>query len=282
MSRRPNLQTQFIIFILFGDLIVPRGGQVWTASLLHLLNLLGVSEPAARSTLSRMVQKGWLKSRRNGRHSLYCLTEKGRRLLDEGGHRIFEPRKRDWDRRWHLVVYSLPESQRKSRNALRKRLTWLGYGWLERGTWISPNDRRADVEALLDDLGARGYVQVFSGIQMDDGEDRHIIERCWDLKTINRQYARFIASWEPDLEKHKRAIARGDRLTAEQCFVQRFLIVHEYSAFPRLDPNLPAALLPEGWLGEKATRLFGEYRSLVNERASRFVEATLRGPNGHK
>jgi len=280
MSRRPTLQTQFIIFILFGDWIAPRGGQAWTAGLLHMLQLLGVSQPAARSTLSRMAHKGWLKSRRNGRHSRHVLTEKGKRLLDEGGQRIFEPRKHDWDRRWHLAVYSLPESKRKLRNDLRKRLTFLGFGPLERGTWISPNDRRLEVEAMLDDLGARKYVQLFSGIELVDGEQHSIIQRCWDLQTLNRRYAEFIARWEPELEKVRRALASGRGLAAERCFVQRFWIVQEYSAFPQLDPNLPAALLPRGWLGDKAAGVFSAYSSLVNEPASRFVDAMLRGPNG--
>lgn len=279
MSQRPGLSTQFLIFVLLGDLIVPRGGQVWTASLLRLLNLLGVSEQAARSTLSRMVKKGWLKSRRDGRHSIHFLTAKGRRLLDEGGHRIFEPRRQDWDQQWHLVVYSLPESKRKLRNDLRKRLTFLGFGRLEHGTWISPNDRRAEVEAMLDDLNARPYVQFFAGLQLAIGDRQRIIQRCWDLRTLQRQYARFIERWSPELEQCQQAATSGG-LTAEQCFVKRFWIMREYSAFPRRDPNLPPALLPEGWPGDRAVRVFNEYRSLVNEPASRFVEATLRGPNG--
>ena len=88
MSKHPALQTQFIIFVLFGDVIMPRGGQIWASGLLSLLELLGVSERAARSTLSRMVRKGWLKTRREGRHSLYTLTPKGQRLLAEGGQRV--------------------------------------------------------------------------------------------------------------------------------------------------------------------------------------------------
>ena len=122
MSKHPTLQTQFIIFVLFGDVVIPRGGQIWASSLLSLLHVLGVSERAARSTLSRMVRKGWLKTRREGRHSLYTLTPKGRRLLTEGGQRIFEPRQREWDGRWHLVVYSLPESKQIGRASCRERV----------------------------------------------------------------------------------------------------------------------------------------------------------------
>lgn len=281
MSKRPPVRTQFAIFVLFGDIIVPRGGRAWTSSLLQLLRLLGVSERAARSTLSRMTRRGWLKPQRDGRRSVYSLTAKGERLLAEGGQRIFEPRNADWDGQWHLVTYSLPERKRKLRNDLRKRLAWLGFAGLAPGTWISARDRRAEVEMMLDDLGVRAYVQLFSGLSLVGGDDREIVARCWDLKDLNRAYARFLARWEPEYERSTQALALGEGLSPAQCFVQRFWIAHEYSAFPRLDPNLPAALLPDGWLGEKAARIFDEYRGLLSGRAGKFFETALRSPNGH-
>lgn len=276
MSKRPTLQTQFIIFVLFGDVVIPRGGQIWASSLLSLLELLGVGERAARSTLSRMVRKRWLNTKREGRHSLYTLTLKGRRLLTEGGQRIFEPRKRDWDGRWHLVVYSLPESKRKLRDEMRKRLTWLGFGRAAPGSWISAHDRQAEIEDLLADLDIHDYVHYFSEVRLAIGSDQEIVEECWDLKTLNRRYARFIAKWGPEYEK----LSKGECLSPAQCFVQRFWITDEHSEFPRLDPNLPDALLPEDWQGDKAARIFNEYRNLLSERANEFLTATLNGPNG--
>lgn len=282
MSSHPHLQTQFIIFVLFGDVIVHRGGQAWTASLLKMLNVLGVTERAARSTLSRMRRKGWVKPERSGRRSLYTLTARGRRILEEGSQRIFEPRKTDWDGRWYMAVYSLPENKRELRNALRKRLTWLGFGRLALGTWICPQDRHEEVEAMLDDLDAHQFVELFSGSRLASGDDREIVERCWDMKGLNQQYARFLARWEPDYEKCTSALTRGDALSPAHCFAQRFWITHEYSPFPRLDPNLPPELLPEGWLGDKANRMFNGYRQLLNERSNEFIEETLRNVNGRR
>lgn len=282
MSKRPRLQTQFIIFVLFGDVIFNRGGRVWTVSLLQMLKVLGVSERAARSTLSRMRRKGWLKPERDGRHSAYSLTARGRHIVEEGGQRIFEPRKPKWDSQWHLVVYSLPENKRNLRNDLRKRLTWLGFGRLAPGTWISPRDRQADVAAVLDDLGARDYVQRFSSLRLEGGDDRDIVERCWDMNALNQQYTRFISRWEPEYEKCARALVRGDGLSSAQCFSQRFWITREYSPFPRLDPNLPGELLPEDWLGEKAAEVFNGFRNLLNERSNEFIQTVMESPNGRK
>ncbi|MFQ5626663.1 MAG: hypothetical protein ACE5FM_08435, partial [Methyloligellaceae bacterium] len=160
--KRPEAQTQFLIFTLFGDYILPRGGEVWTRNLLDILNLLGVNDQPARLVLSRMSRKKWVTATRVGRHSKYRLTDRGRALLDEGGHRIFEPRLTKWDGQWHLVIYSIPETKRKQRQQLRERLRWLGYGHLAPGTWISPHARRPDIEALMDELDVRAHVNYFS------------------------------------------------------------------------------------------------------------------------
>jgi phenylacetic acid degradation operon negative regulatory protein len=282
MTNGPHLQTQFVIFVLFGDIVLPRGGWVWTTSLLQMLEVLGVTERAARSTLSRMRRKGWLKPERQGRHSLYTLTARGRRILDEGSHRIFDPRQRGWDGLWYQLVYSLPENKRRLRNDLRKRLTWLGFGRLAPGTWISPHHRRAEVDAMLDDLGAQRYVHLFSGLRLENGSDREIVERCWDTRGLNRQYGQFVARWAPKYERCAADLIRGNGPSPADCFGQRFWITHEYSPFPRLDPGLPDALLPEDWLGENATELFNGYRGLLTARATEFVDDVYRSPNGHK
>jgi phenylacetic acid degradation operon negative regulatory protein len=280
MSKRPHLQTQFIIFVLFGDVILPRGGWVWTSSLLRMLEVLGVTERAARSTLSRMRRNGWIKPERDGRHSLYALTPKGRHILDEGGSRIFEPRRHDWDGQWHQVVFSIPENKRRLRNALRKRLAWLGYGRLAPSTWIAAHNHRAEVDRLLEDLSCHEYVEIFTGLHLLSGNDREIVERCWDLQSLNAQYGRFINRWEPQYDSCAEAIIRGGGPSPAECFGLRFWITHEYSPFPRIDPKLPDALLPEGWLGEKAYEIFNGYRGLLTARASEFIETTGQGPNG--
>lgn len=282
MSGRPPPRTQFIVFVLFADVIGPRGGWVWTTSLLQMLSVLGVSERAARSALSRMHRKGLVKPERAGRHSLYTLAARGRRIIDEGSVRMFEPRRRDWDGQWHLVVYSLPEQQRSLRSALRKRLAWLGYGPLAPGTWISPNNRHVEVDRMVEDLDAQGYVQMFSGLRLAKGDDRDVVGRCWDLKDLHQQYTHFISRWETRLEKCAAALVRGDGPSPAECFGQRFWITHEYSPFPRLDPNLPQALLPDDWPGDKAAAIFQDYRALLDARTTEFVDGTFQGPNGHK
>ncbi len=275
MISRPQIRTQILIFTLFGEYIAPRGVSAWTSNLLGLLNVLGVTERAARSVLSRMSRKEWLVSERRGRYSRYSLTKRGLRVVRGGEQRIFEPRRTDWDGLWHMVVYSIPEDKRRLRSVLRKRLGWLGFGSLAPGTWVSPNDRCAEVENQLNDLGACSYAVYFGGMHLHFASNEEIVERCWDLDTLDRDYAAFRKKFEPAYLDCRRKLDKGIPLQPADCFRQRFWLTLEYSQFPRRDPNLPPDLLPSTWQGSRASEVFTEFHRLLKEPSERFVSDVL-------
>jgi phenylacetic acid degradation operon negative regulatory protein len=273
--------SQDMIFTLYGDYIRHRGGEAWTGSLIELLGLFGLSEQAVRSTLSRMSQKGWLESRKVSRYSFYSQTPKLLKLLEEGAQRIFQPRCDPWDGRWYLLTYSVPESKRHLRRRLRKRLLWLGFGTLNRATWISPRDLRVEVEQVLDALHARPYVEFFTAEHLGFSSAKEIVARCWDLKLLNDYYAAFIARYDPLFQEFQARLVAGDSLEPQECFVQRFMLIHEYRSSPYVDPNLPLELLPDDWLGERATQLFQQVHNLLVEKAEAFVDSVFaRAPQG--
>jgi phenylacetic acid degradation operon negative regulatory protein len=280
---RAAIRTQFLIFTLFGDYVLPRGGAIRTQHLLRLLDVLGVSERAARSTLSRMARRGWLIARREGRTSQYTLTARGWTLLEQGERRIFEPRFTQWDGLWHLIVYSVPEDTRELRHVLRRRLSWLGFGRLAPGTWITPHNRRTEVEALCVELGVWERVELFSGMHWGPTSDQTLVQRCWDLAALETPYREFIARYEREYEQcHGRPNGNGharNALTPEQCFVSRFWLTHDFQSFPLRDPNLPVALLPPDWIGFAARELFDNYRRLLTAHANAYVDALMAGGN---
>jgi phenylacetic acid degradation operon negative regulatory protein len=264
-----------MVFTLYGDYIRYRGGEAWIGSLIELLGPIGLSGQAVRSTLSRMSRKGWLKSRTASRYSFYSLTPKSTRLLEEGAQRIFQPRADPWDGRWHLLVYSIPESKRHLRRKMLRRLRWLGFGALNHATWISPRDMRAEVEQIVNTFNIRPYVEFFTAEHRDFSSDDEIVTRCWNLKRLHKYYAALIARYEPLYQEDKARIRAGHSLPPEACFVRRFMLIHEYRSSPYVDPNLPLELLPADWLGERATQLFQQYHEMLVDEAEAFVDTVL-------
>ena len=267
---RPAVRTQFLIFTLFGEFILARGGSIWTSSLISLLDHLDVGEHAARITLSRMARKGWLIARKEGRRSQYSLTPRGWSLLSQGEKRIFEPPLKEWDGMWHVLVFSLPEKKRSLRHAFRARLPWFGFGLLAPNTWISPHNRKAEVLALCNELGIQDHVEIFSGIHVGASEDQEMVKRCWDLPNLKIQYQSFLSQFEKEYLACK---SNGKHApSSDDCFVRRFWLMQRFQDFPRLDPNLPAVLLPPDWIGFKARQVFDGYRHLLESPANKFVD----------
>jgi len=273
--KRPKVQTQFIVFNLFGDYVNPQGDTAWTSGLLEVLRVLGVGERAARSTLSRMKQKGWLRASKNGRRSAYQLSPKGKLLLEQGERRLFGLRPKRWNGRWHLVIYSLPEALRAARSQLRTGLSWLGYGMLSPGTMVAAYPMAAEVQSLLHELEVESYVHFFTGSQLEMAGNREIVDRCWDLPSLNRRYTAFIRRYRQALEGLLSKKGSNGRLPQDESFELRFWATYEFSAFPREDPRLPEELLPDVWRGLEAADFMDELRATLKDPAEQYIDSTL-------
>jgi phenylacetic acid degradation operon negative regulatory protein len=263
---------QDLVFNLFGEYLRQRGNPVWVGSLIALLQPFGVTEGGVRTVLSRMARKGWLYSRRVGRHSYYDLTSRGRRLLEEGEARIFHP---SWDSRWDglwlLVAYSIPEVRRHLRDRLRTRLAWFGFGPLGNGLWISPHDVEERVAELAEELGIGGHLDCFRGRHVAATE-ADLVTRCWDLPDLDCRYRGFLVRWTPELERCRNT---REGMSDADLFALRFLLIGEFREFTLLDPYLPRELLPSEWEGDRAAALFNEVHDVLEGPAERYVDAVL-------
>jgi phenylacetic acid degradation operon negative regulatory protein len=244
-------------------------------SLIDLLAPLEVSEGAVRTALSRMTSRGWLSSERRGRNAFYSLTPQGRKLLEEGERRIYHPTwDEPWDGRWQLVSYSVPEEERSLRDRLRRRLSWIGFGSLGNGLWITPHDAAGRVREVVDELEIHDRVEVFEGRHLGFSDARRLVRRCWDLPEVHDRYVDFIDRHLPEFERFREERAEG-RLAAEDAYVHRFDLVHEYREFPLVDPYLPGELLPDDWAGGCAAGLFRALHDLLEEPARAHLEDVL-------
>ncbi len=270
-------RTQFLIFTLFGDYVLERGGKIWTRSLVQLMSLLDVSERAVRSTLSRMTQKGWIYAEKHGRLSQYIFTDDGRTLLERGQRRIFESTFSDWDGQWHIITYSLPEKHRSLRHTLRTQLTWLGFGSLVPGAWISPHNRAESLKPFITELGIEKYVDMFTGGYLGPSVPENLVGRCWDLSVIEGQYQGLIDRYEKEYKKLLKSGSGVSKVSPQESFIRRFWLTHMFQSFPLKDPNLPVSLLPNDWVGIKGRKLFDNYHRLLGREANQFVDEVISG-----
>jgi phenylacetic acid degradation operon negative regulatory protein len=235
---------------ILGEFVLPSAQPVWTGTLVDVLAMLDVEEKSARQALARTAAEGWLSSDRVGRRVRWHLTAPGRRLLVEGAERIysFGREDREWDGRWLVLLISVPESLRDLRHTLRTRLSWAGFGTPAAGVWISPRvDAEADVHAILADLALPSRAMSFVASYGTIGAPAEMVAAAWDLGEVAEAYAGFIAEFE--------AMRPG---TPDDVLRTQIRLVQAWRRFPFLDPQLPHSLLPDGWIGARATALFND------------------------
>lgn len=271
----PVQQPHDLVFSLFGEYLLDRPGPIWVGSLIELLAPFDLSENAVRTALSRTARNGWLETERHGRNSYYALSARGRRLLEEGAERIHHPpRDEQWDGRWTLIEYSIPEEERAFRDRLRDRLLWLGCGSLGGGVWLSPHPVEIPVREAAAELGLETHVEVFRADHVGFSDRNGLVRKAWDLSAIDARYAEFVQRHRPHYFRSRLAVVQGS-LSPEEAFVRCLELVHEYREFPSIDPFLPQALLSDDWSGERAALLFERYHALLREPADRHVDAVL-------
>jgi len=264
-----------MVLTLYGDYIRHRGGEIWVGSLIKLLKNFGLSEQAIRSALSRMCRKDLLTARRVGRMSFFSLTSKGNDMLARGAQRIFERQEGEWHGTWHIVVYSIPEEQREVRDRFRQELSWLGFGSLTNACWLSPWKHDHEVRAAAHSLGVNQHVEVFEAQHVGFASAEELVARCWDLERIHQAYDEFLRKYSSKLEEDSRSFREGRPLDPARCFVNRFMLIHEYRRIPYFDPDLPREILPRDWLRSQAAGVFLEYHSLLAPRANQYFDSLL-------
>jgi phenylacetic acid degradation operon negative regulatory protein len=257
-----------VVFALFAQYVLPRGGEVWLGSLIQAMAALDISEAAARSTVLRLKKKGVLESQRLGRRTFYWLTDAGMRQLNIGGYRFSLPSEKAWDGKWTIAIYSIPEEQRDLRDALRRALKWWGFGSLAPGTWISTRVLLPEIESELRDLGVWEFVSVFRSEHLGPGDPSAVVARAFpELVTLEAGYRDYIAKANGVLH----GLETG-QLNDEACFVTRMRNLWEIYAVAKDDPILPPALLPADWPRFEAVELSVQVRHVLSAPAERFFD----------
>lgn len=84
------------------------------------------------------------------------LTEAGREflLLEKSDDEI------EWDGKWRVVVFDIPEKQRTIRNILRSRLKMWGFSPWQQSVWASKKNITAKLRNLVKELDIEDWVLV--------------------------------------------------------------------------------------------------------------------------
>jgi DNA-binding transcriptional regulator PaaX len=151
-------------------IIAPNAVTVFDKPIRHYLEKLDAKD--RRRELKRAVyyakRRGWVEVRDSDYQHGLQITEKGRRHLQKVElDSLVIPRPKQWDRKWRLVFYDIPEKHKAGRDALVQKLKGLGFYTLQRSILVHPFPCRAAIEAVTAAYKIEKYVSYIETDHID-------------------------------------------------------------------------------------------------------------------
>lgn len=226
--------------------------------LIEIYGARGIDHQIVRNALSKLKKDGYAVSPERSRYSitptgLNFITTINRKplLLDQ-----------QWDGRWMSVLFDIPETERKKRDAFRDELLQLGFGALYKSVYISPWNYEEEVVRSLEIHGLGERATIAKGVFVHGAPTPRHAKQLWRLDALNEVYRTQIgwlhSEFRPTIEPLIEDPGEGLALFG------RFLELGERMADLSLkDPMLPEELLEEDWLGRTCFREMQESLFLI-------------------
>ena len=99
----------------------------------------------------------------------YILTDKGKVKALTYRFQEMKIKKNQWDNKWRVVIFDIPEKLKTSRNALREKLKELGFYELQKSVFVFPYECKDEIDFIVEFFNLRKYVRygVFDFVDND-------------------------------------------------------------------------------------------------------------------
>lgn len=98
------------------------------------------------------------------------LTDKGKLRVLRLRFKWLNNRKENWDRKWRMIAFDIPNEFRKGRDALRYRLRLAGFYELQESIFLYPYDCKGEIEDFVELFKLEKYVRFALLEFIDNGE----------------------------------------------------------------------------------------------------------------
>ena len=277
--RHEALSGTSLIMTVMGDSIFHRGGSISLASLIQLMDVLGLTERSVRTAVFRLVQNGWLISEKIGRTSYYKITESSRQRFINADQKIYNIYHPEWDQKWDLVLLSSVELDAKA--TLKKELEWLGFANIATNVMAYPGCDQQKLQNLILNLNMLDQVVLFKAETLDLWKESYptvkkMVETNWPVLELKNKYEKFTQ----DFREIFILLENESEIDPMQAFQIRTLLIHQYRRILLKDPDLPYELLPTDWSALVAQNLCNNLYHLLFSASEEYFTEIARTAEG--
>ena len=80
------------------------------------------------------------------------------------------PKPKNWDGKWRLIIFDIPEKFHRERRALRIKLDELGFYPLQKSVWLYPYECRDEIDFIVEFFKISPYIRIVEATGFD-GDD---------------------------------------------------------------------------------------------------------------
>src|SRR3989338_2694486 len=162
-----------------------------------------------------------------------------------------------WDGKWRILSYEIPEKKRELRDRLRREVSGWGLGPWHRSFWLTPHPIIENLRELIYQKEEERYLQAFESKHII-GDQKILIEKVWQISTLEKKYRDLFKVWHDILSKPGQTSSKtGEKLSKFREVVNRYVEVL------KSDPGLPTEVIGKNWIGFEAFNIFKEIRSIL-------------------
>ncbi|MEK7161413.1 MAG: CRISPR-associated endonuclease Cas2 [Patescibacteria group bacterium] len=147
----------------------------------RIKQLGSISRKNCYDAVRRMKQRGLVKIVSKGGKKFLALTGEGE--LEKLFIKAKIVKLKEWDGKWRMIVFDIPEGASKKRDQLRWLLKRNGFMKLQASVYINPYPINREAIAYLQHTGLMAYVRI---IRIDEVDNDSDLRKKFNLSKINK------------------------------------------------------------------------------------------------
>lgn len=90
----------------------------------------------------------------------------------------FKKKKKNWDKRWFMVIFDVPEEQRNKRVYLRRYLIQIGFYQYQKSVYLFPFECKEEIELIKKIVAGSKYMKYIVATEI---ENESVVKRFFKL-----------------------------------------------------------------------------------------------------
>lgn len=165
--------------IILSSLFLPNAPQMLKPLIKWRKNWDKIDRKRIYEAIQRLNQKRFVELIEKGDKLYIKITDSGKQLIKNFDYDNLQlPKLKKWDKKWRMIIFDIPNTKRKERQAFSQKLKDIGFYPLQESVFIYPYDCRDEIDFICEFLSISRHVNycLVESLDKREGDLRQIFK----------------------------------------------------------------------------------------------------------